>query len=238
MNDQTMITGYTDMHIRPNSIVYQMDNMDFMRQMPDKYYDLAVVDPEYGIGVNHNMGRRKGDKNSDYKKCYWDKQPPPQEYFDELFRLSVNQIIWGANYFISRMPYDSSCWLMWDKKFSDEITFAQYEMAFTSFDSTCKKFELHPSLNNNRIHPTQKPVALYDWIYKNYLPNGGKVLDTHLGSQSNRIAAHKRGNIVFDACELDGDYFNDGNKRFDDFLNKYNPAELNPITSQGQVKLF
>jgi site-specific DNA-methyltransferase (adenine-specific) len=195
------------------SAVYNMDCMEGMAQYPDKYFDLAVVDPPYGIGVNHSMGRRKGDKPSGFKPADWDKQSPPKDYFDEVLRVSKNQIIWGANHFISLMPYNSSCWLMWDKGFSEEVTFAQFELAWTSFNSTAKKFDRHPTLEK-RIHPTQKPIALYDWIYKNYLPEGGKVIDTHLGSGSNRIAAYKAGNIDFTAYEIDKDYYEAQEKRF------------------------
>mgnify|MGYP000935134616 CR=1 FL=1 len=199
-----------------NSIVYNMDCMEGMKQYPDKYFDLAVVDPPYGIGVNHNMGRRKGDKNSDYKKAYWDNCAPDNDYFIELFRVSKNQVIWGANHFISMFALDASCWIMWDKMFSEDVSFAQFELAWTSFNGTCKKFTKHPS-QNDRIHPTQKPVALYDWIYKNYLPQGGRVLDTHLGSGSNRIAADKAGNIDFTAYELDKDYYEAQEKRFKEY---------------------
>lgn len=187
------------------------------------------------------MLKWKNQKLNDYLIKEWDIEPPPKEYFDELFRISNNQIIFGANHFISRMPFDSASWIVWDKKTSGN--FSDCELAWTNIGGTVKKFEwlwngFQKQEPEHRIHPTQKPIALYDWIYKNYLPNGGKVFDSHLGSQSNRISAFKRGNIIFDACELDVDYFNDGNDRYDEFLMKYQPAELNPITKQGQHKLF
>ncbi len=205
--------------IQTNTIseVFNEDCMIGMARYPDKYFDLAVVDPPYGIGVNHNMGRRKGDKPSDYKPAVWDSVAPPVEYFKELFRISKDQIIWGANHFIDRMPLNSPCWIMWDKGFSEEVTFAQFELAWTSLKGTCKKFDKHPS-KQNCIHPTQKPVALYDWIYKNYLPQGGKVLDTHLGSGSNRIAANKAGNIDFTGFELDRDHYEAQEKRWKGFI--------------------
>lgn len=202
-----------------NSIVHNLDCMIGMKQFPDKYFDLAVVDPPYGIGVNHNMGRRKGCKPSDYKPAVWDNISPDETYFNELLRVSQNQIIWGANHFISKIPIDSSCWIMWDKKFSENVSFSQFELAWTSFDSTCKKYE-KSSADINRIHPTQKPVTLYDWIYRNYLPSGGKVLDTHLGSGSNRIAAHKAGNIDFTGYELDKDYYEAAEKRYQLFISQ------------------
>jgi site-specific DNA-methyltransferase (adenine-specific) len=200
------------------SEVYLMDNIELMKHYPDKYFDLAVVDPPYGININHSMGRRKGDKKSNYKKADWDNEPPPLEYFYELFRVSKNQIVWGANHFISRMPYDSACWLMWDKKFSDEVTFSQYEMAWTSLDGTCKKFDKHPT-QENRIHPTQKPITLYDWIFSKYATEGMKVLDTHLGSGSSRISANKA-KLHFVGCELDQDHFNKQNKRYEEFVSQ------------------
>jgi site-specific DNA-methyltransferase (adenine-specific) len=199
----------------PVSEVFNMDCMDGMKQYPDKYFDLSIVDPPYGIGVNHNMGRRKGDKSSDYKPAYWDKEAPSKDYFIELFRVSKDQIIWGANHFISRMPKDSSCWLMWDKMFSEDVSFAQYELAWTSFDSVCKKFTKDPK-DPNRFHPTQKPVALYRWLLKNYANPGDKILDTHLGSGSSRIAAYDMG-FDFTGYEIDKDYFEAQEKRFNQY---------------------
>ena len=198
------------------SITFNEDCMEVMARYPDKYFDLAVVDPPYGIGVNVSMGRRKGDKKSDYHKFAGnDISIPDESYFNELKRISVNQIVWGGNYMTQYLP-PSPCWLLWDKGFSEEVTFAQYEMAWTSFTKSAKKYDKHPNLTS-RIHPTQKPVALYDWIYKNYLPEGGKVIDTHLGSGSNRIAAYKAGNINFVGCELDTEYFIAQEKRFEQF---------------------
>lgn len=189
-----------------------LDCMEGMKAFPDKFFDLAVVDPPYGIGVNHNMGRRAGDKKSNYKAVRWDAAAPSIEYFVELFRVSKNQIIWGANHFISKMPIDSPCWLLWDKIVSLDMSFAQYEMAWTSFKGVAKKFELRPTLQQ-RIHPTEKPYALYAWILENYAKPGDKILDTHLGSMSSRIAAYKMG-FDFWGFEIDPDYFRDGDKRF------------------------
>ena len=192
------------------------DCMKAMPNYPDNYFDVAIVDPPYGIGVNHNMGRRKGDKASDYKQAYWDNEPPPLEYFCELFRVSKNQIVWGANHFISRMPYDSSCWLMWDKKFSEDVSFAQFELAWTSFNSTCKKYDRFPNDGEKRIHPTQKPVALYKWLLHNYAKEGDKILDTHLGSGSIAIACHDMG-FDLTGYEIDKDYYEAAVKRFNIF---------------------
>lgn len=193
------------------------DCMEYMKHVPDKYFDLAIVDPPYGIGVNVSMGRRKGNKKSSYHKfAGGDKSPPDSSYFDELIRISKNQIIWGANHFIDLMNFkcNSPCWIMWDKGFSEDVTFAQFEMAWTSFSSTCKKFDKSPN-DPSRIHPTQKPVKLYQWLYENYAEKGIKVIDTHLGSGSNAIAAHYYGIGEFVGIELDADYFKAARARID-----------------------
>jgi site-specific DNA-methyltransferase (adenine-specific) len=198
------------------SIVYNEDCMIGMAQYPDKYFDLAIVDPPYGININVSMGRRKGDKKSNYHKFSGeDKSIPDKEYFDELFRISKEQIIWGGNY-MTKYLNPSPCWLLWDKGFSEDVTFAQFELAWTSFQSSSKKFDKHPN-QLNRIHPTQKPIALYDWIYSKYLLKGGKVIDTHLGAGSNRIAADKAGNIDFVDFELDKDYYEAQEKRWAEY---------------------
>lgn len=202
------------------SIVTNEDCMDLMSRYPDKYFDLAVVDPPYGININMNMGRRKGKKKKHEEKG-WDAHPPNEDYFKELFRVSRNQIIWGGNYF--HLPLTKS-WIFWDKAVPDGVSFADGELAWTSFDKTLVKAKVNYSGFNGkdggfRIHPTQKPVKLYDWIFKNYAKEGDKILDTHLGSQSSRIAAHKA-KLDFVGCELDPDYFRDGNKRFNDFISQ------------------
>ena len=184
------------------------DCMDLMRETPDKAFDLAIVDPPYGISCGDNksgMGRRKGDAKATYKMGDWDAVPPPQEYFEELRRVSKNQIIWGVNHYISRMPWNSPCWIVWDKKFSNDVSFAAVEMAWTSFDRTAKRFECTP-LQAGRIHPTQKPVELYAWLLANFAEPGQRILDTHLGSGSHAIAAHYFG-AHLTACEIDTDYY-------------------------------
>lgn len=181
------------------------DNMLLIARYPDNYFDLAIVDPPYGINVNVSIGRRKGDKKSKYHKFAGnDSYIPKEEYFNELFRVSKNQIIWGGNY-MTEFLIPSSCWIMWDKKFSEDVTFAQFELAWTSFKSSAKKFESSPN-QLNRIHPTQKPVALYKWLLDKYAKQGDKILDTHLGSGSIAIACHDYG-FELTACELDKDYY-------------------------------
>ncbi len=215
------------------SDVYLMDCMELMKQYPDNYFDLAVVDPPYGLGYSTSAGKKSGEKygksatskrNYDIKE--WDNSAPNLDYFNELIRVSKNQIIWGANHFISKIPFDSSCWIVWDKN-NSENNFADCELAWTSFNSAVRKLKYtwHGMIQENmknkeqRFHPTQKPVALYDWIFKNYTSEGMTILDTHLGSGSSRIAANKA-KLHFVACELDADYFNAQNKRYEDFISQ------------------
>lgn len=212
-----------------SSIVFNEDCVQGMKRYPDKYFDLAVVDPPYGIG--ESMKKRKNNVTDKWKSPYvkihsvkdWDKTPPNECYFDELLRVSKNQIIWGANHFISKIPYDSSCWIVWDKK-NGESDFADCELAWTSFDKAVRKFEwlwngFQKQKPEQRIHPTQKPVALYDWILHQYAKPGDKILDTHLGSGSSRIAAHKAG-FDFTGFELDTDYYTQQEKRFKEFVSQ------------------
>ena len=203
---------------------FNEDCMIGMARYPDKHFDLAIVDPPYGIKINHNIGRRKGDKPSDYKKVTWDNEPPNKEYFDELVRVSKNQIIWGANHFISLIPYDSPCWICWDKGFSPDVSFASFEMAYTSFKSVSKRIAL-TSIQNERIHPTQKPVKLYKWLLKNYAKEGDKILDTHVGSASSLIACYDLG---FDAVgfEIDEDYYNKSQQRLERHMRQISMFDL------------
>ncbi len=187
-----------------------------MKDKPDKFYSLAIVDPPYGIGVNHNIGRRAGDVKSNYKLVKWDDTSPNIKYFNELFRISNNQIIWGANHFIDMICKRSPCWLVWDKLFSENVSFASCELAWTSFDSVVKRFK-YSSYRTDGIHPTEKPIALYKWLLKNYAKPGDKLLDTHSGSGSFRIAAYDMG-FDLDSCEIDEDYFKDNNARFENHI--------------------
>jgi len=197
------------------SEVFNTDCLEAMKAYPDNYFELAIVDPPYGININVSIGRRKGDKKSNYHKFAGnDSEIANQEYFIELFRVSKNQIIWGGNYMTDFLR-PASCWLLWDKGFSQEVTFAQFEMAWTSFNTSAKKYDKHPN-QLNRIHPTQKPVALYRWLLQNYAKEGDKILDTHLGSGSSRIAADMEG-YNFTGYELDKDYFEASVKRFNEY---------------------
>lgn len=213
------------------SIVYMQDCIEGMKKYDDKTFDLAIVDPPYGINRSTIAGKQSGTQHGNAaaaKRHYaikdWDKQPPPHEYFKGLFRISKNQIIWGANHFISRMPYDASCWIVWDKDNGDN-DFADCELAWTSFDKAARKFKwtwsgmLQHDMKNKerRIHPTQKPVALYEWLLHNYAKSGDLILDTHLGSGSSRIAAYKNG-FDFVGFEIDADYYAAQEKRFQTFI--------------------
>ncbi len=206
-----------------------IDCMDYMRGLPDKSFDLAIIDPPYGIGEDgsKNKSRSKSAFNKryaeakDYKPFAGnDKEPPKKEYFDELIRVSKNQIIFGANHFISRIPYDSTCWIVWDKNNGDS-DFADCELAWTSFKTAVRKFKftwngmLQGDMKNKelRIHPTQKPVKLYDWLLHNYAKPGHRVLDTHLGSGSSAISSHYYG-VDFVGCELDKYYYDAACERF------------------------
>lgn len=179
------------------------DCMAMMREMPDNAYDLAIVDPPYGIGVNSmNMGSRKTVRPD---KRNWDDEIPTPEYFAELRRVSKNQIVWGANHYIARMPLNSPCWIVWDKRLSNEVSFAAVELAWTSFRTTAKKFECHP-MQLDRFHPTQKPVKLYEWLLANYAEKGQRILDTHMGSGSIAIACYNLG-YALTASEIDKEYY-------------------------------
>jgi len=213
-----------------------MDCMEALKEIPDNYFELAIVDPPYGIGINHNMGRRKGNKHSDYKKVNWDNEPPNENYFNELIRVSKNQIIWGANHFISKIPFDSSCWIVWDKLFSEDVSFSMVELAWTSFDSVSKRYT-QSSQQRIRIHPTQKPIELYEWLLNNYAKQGDKILDTHVGSASSLIACY---NLGFDymGFEIDKDYYDMAINRIDNRKNQldiFNDFEIQKAIDEPKL---
>jgi site-specific DNA-methyltransferase (adenine-specific) len=189
---------------------YNMDCMDGMAQFPDKYFELAIVDPPYGIGAGkekpHNGWKSYGVKQ-------WDNNSPSNKYFDELFRISENQIIWGANHFISKISLDFSCFLIWDKGQRD-FSLADGELAWTSFNSAARFFNHSraEALQEGKIHPTQKPVKLYEWLLMNYAKQGDKILDTHVGSASSLIACHNMG-FEYWGFELDEDYYKAASER-------------------------
>lgn len=207
--------------------IYNRDCLEAMREMPDNAYELAIVDPPYGIGEasgqESSRNKSKGRANTPvkYTRKNWDKNAPTREYFDELFRVSKNVIVFGANHFIESIPNaNSSCWIVWDKDNSGD--FADCELAFTTFDTAVRKFTwrwngmIQQDMKNKevRIHPTQKPVKLYEWLLTNYAKEGDKILDTHGGSMSIALACW---NLKFDLdlWELDPDYYEAGVKRFE-----------------------
>jgi len=183
--------------------------MELMARYPDNYFNLAIVDPPYGINVKTRVF-------NDGKK--WDSEIPKKGYFNEIFRISKNQIIWGGNYFINFLK-PTPCYIIWDKKITDKHTLNMSEFAWTSFKTKNLIFKSPPpgirgfyNIDGKRIHPTQKPVKLYEWLLINYAKEGDKILDTHLGSGSIAIACHRLG-FELTACELDQEYFNNSLKR-------------------------
>ena len=199
-----------------NVRLLNIDNIEYMATVPDKYFDLAVVDPPYGIdAANMTMGKGSANDTGKHKAKNWDKKIPPKEYFDELKRCSKNQIIWGGNYFLDYLG-NTRCILIWDK-IDYNSDFAAFELAWTSFDKNAKIFQRARSAQGDsfgKIHPTQKPRKLYDWLLTNYAKPDQKIFDSHLGSGSSAIAAHYFGCAEFVGCELDSDYFAASVERF------------------------
>lgn len=258
--------------MKPISEVKLLDCMEGMRQYPDKYFELAIVDPPYGIGQGGEKivsksfrksgapiikkdprnGRLISVKKKDYGSEYKDSEPPSVEYFNELRRVSKNQIIWGANHFISRIGLDSSCWIVWNK-INGNTDQADCELAWTSFETAVRCFEfmwngfLQGTHKNGRInqgnkklcepilHPNQKPATLYEWLLRNYAKHGDKILDTHLGSGSSRIAAYKMG-FDFYGFEIDPDYFNASERRFKEAI-AMPLFDAQPIAQQAVMHL-
>lgn len=209
------------------SEVFNTDCMEGMKTFPDKFFDLAIVDPEFGIGIAKSP-RLVTDKG--LKAKTWDDKPISPKYFTELFRISKNQIIWGGNYYA--LPATKHC-IIWDKMQPEGLSFGMFDFAWTSFDGANKIFRKSVQLEQNKIHPTQKPVALYKWILQNYAKPGNKIIDTHLGSQSSRIAAYKLG-FDFWGYEIDTDYFKQGCERFEKAIDE---PLFKPVTVE-QSKLI
>ena len=186
------------------------DNMQLMARYPDKYFELAIVDPPYGI----NITKQSGFGTLNKEKKFWDNETPTKEYFKELKRVSKNQIIWGANYFLENLN-STPCFIAWDKM-NGTNDMADFELAWTSFNTACRRFDMHhfSSGYDSKIHPTQKPVKLYKWILDKYAKQGDKILDTHLGSGSIAIACHDYG-FDLTACELDKEYFDKAIQRIE-----------------------
>ena len=214
---------------QPQSIALNEDCMEYMKNVPDKFFALAICDPPYGIGYCNDedgiisRGKPQAAKLKLYKH-FDDTERPPKEYFDELRRISQDQIIFGAQHYTDLLP-KSSQWIIWDKIPSGcDKQFSGIELAWTSFEGSIRRFTykwqgmLQGNMKNKekRIHPTQKPIELYRWIIENFAEQGN-ILDTHLGSGSSRIACHKAG-LDFVGCEIDSDYFQAQEKRFNEYL--------------------
>lgn len=223
--------------------LHNVDCMEFMAGLPDKAYDLAIVDPPYGIGENGGKLRTKRDRPNSYlseykhKRKEWDVKPMPQ-YFRELMRVSKNQVIWGGNFFVEEIGKNSSCWIMWDKNIGGDQ--ADGELAWTSFKTAIRKYFGHPFVGTcggkTRIHPTQKPVALYRWLLQNYAKPGDNILDTHGGSMSIAIACDIEG-FDLDLCELDKDYFEAGKKRLEQHQSQPRMFAPEPIPVNVQTSI-
>ena len=186
------------------------DNMKLMSRYPDNYFDLAIVDPPYGIGISSNPVRQQHQKKD------WDSAIPTKEYFNELFRVSKNQIIWGGNYF--DLP-PSRGFFIWDKKQPHDFSLAMCEMAWSSIQKPAKMWSLSVLKEQNKIHPTQKPIQLYEWLLMNNAEEGFKILDTHLGGGSIALACH---NLKYEltACEIDEEYFAETKQRIINHTNQ------------------
>jgi site-specific DNA-methyltransferase (adenine-specific) len=206
--------------------LFNQNCMTAMKSMPDKAYDLAIVDPPYGIGIANNPFRQAHDKKQ------WDGAIPGSEYFVELFRVSKNQIIWGGNYF--NLP-PSQGFIIWDKVQPQDFSSSMCEFAWMSFQRPAKIFKKHVvSAEKNKIHPTQKPVRLYEWLLKNYAKPGDRILDTHLGSGSSAIAADIMG-FDFTGYEIDADYFKAAKERLERHQRQgalFMPTELTTMTQE------
>jgi site-specific DNA-methyltransferase (adenine-specific) len=190
------------MQVTEKIYIENCDNMLLMARYPDNYFDLAIVDPPYGLGdsVVNSGGRFKRYHNDNGN---WDTAIPSNEYFKELFRVSKNQIIWGGNYF--ELP-KNKCFVIWDKQQPEDVSFAMCEYAWASFDKVSKIFKKRTQGQEDRFHPTQKPIYLYSFLLKHFAKQGDKILDTHLGSGSIAIACHDY-NFELTACELDKEYY-------------------------------
>ena len=197
--------------------LYNIDCMKYLKTLEDNAFDLAIVDPPYGIGIDGQKESRKGKKSDrkEHKKKHWDKAIPSKDYFREIERVSKNQIIWGANYFVQHLSKGTKGWAVWFKG-QIGLTMSDCELAYTSFNTPTRVININrvELLKDGTIHPTQKPVKLYEWLLMNYANEGDKILDTHLGSGSIAIACH---NLGFDlvGCELDKEYYQAACKRLE-----------------------
>lgn len=247
MKDIIEIQGYKDKNITsvPYSAAYNMDCVEFMKQLPDKYFSLCIADPPYSHdnsdafikGGRFHKGRFNRYRQVDGKPIdidEWDKTPS-DEFFEELFRVSKNQIIWGANYF-DGMPA-TRCFLVWKKQIPEQFSMAMCEYAWTSFQGNAKvvEFSQLSKVGDKRFHPTQKPIELYAWILRNFAKDGDLIFDPMAGSFSSRIACWKLG-FDYVGCEIEKIYFDKGNERFDKLCK--NEITLTDGSKIKQLSLF
>lgn len=196
---------------------FNVDNIEFMKATPDNFYDLAIVDPPYGLGIDGQKESKKG-KKSDRKghaQKDWDNAIPKAEYFEQLFRVSKNQIIWGGNYFVEHLKEGHKGWIIWDKA-QHGLTMSDCELAYSSFDCPTRIYTKNRAilLQEGTIHPTQKPKHLYRWLLQNYANKGDKILDTNGGSMTIALACHDE-KFDIDICEIDADYFKKGTEQYE-----------------------
>lgn len=210
--------NYKDKFEDKNITLYNMDCMELLKNTEDNYYDLAIVDPPYGIGISgqkKSIAKKATNNRKEHKEKKWDNSIPNEGYFKELFRVSKNQIIWGANYFVKHLKEGHKGWVVWDKA-QHGLTMSDCELAYSSFDCPTRVFTQNRCIlvqEGGTIHPTQKPVKLYEWLLMNYPKEGNKILDTHLGSGSIAIACNRL-KYELTACELDTEYFEASVKRY------------------------
>ena len=225
-------------------IAYNMDCMEYMKTLPDKAFELCICDPPYGINlIGANVIKNKSDSNTVFN-TEWDNSIPDKAYFEELMRVSKEQIIWGGNYFLNHLGYCKAP-IIWDKLNGDSL-YADGEMAWTSKGlpknlkiwrhQWCGAFK-DSERGAKKIHPTQKPVALYEWLLTNYAKQGDKILDTHLGSGSSRIAAYNLG-FDFVGCEIDEDYFKAQEERFARHTAQVRLFDIAPEPIEEQLKII
>lgn len=223
----------------PVSIVHNCDCMEYMKSLPDNFAELAICDPPYGInraGQTETFTKLKKHKRKKFEDKGWDFIAPSKDYFNELKRVSLNQIIWGGNYFVENLS-PSMGWIFWDK--GQDLSMSDGELAYTSFNKALRRVIINRGqlmLEGGTMHPTQKPIKLYTWILQNYAKQGNKILDTHLGSGSSRIAAYDLG-FDFYGCELDKDYFEAQEKRFSTHISQ-KKLFAPEIVKVEQINLF
>ena len=219
--------GFIPCYRLPFLSLFHADCMEIMKQYPDKYFDLAIVDPPYGIGASSKNFAIRGKHKEYHRTEDWDKAIPPAEYWEQLFRVSKNQIVWGGNYFTDYLP-PSMGWIYWDK-INGEFSLADGELAWTSFDRALRSYKKNVASIKDRMHPTQKPIPLYDWILNKYAKEGDLILDTHFGSGSIALAVDKANrldkmNLHLTACEIDKEYIDKAIKRISESIKQGTPS--------------